>query len=92
VIAFIYADLLIIPIVIAYTKYYGRELTARLVAIMFAGDRAGRARGRRDFQRGGARAIDAALDRLDHESGHLLELHDLSEHHLSRPSPRGCSV
>jgi uncharacterized membrane protein YraQ (UPF0718 family)/YHS domain-containing protein len=35
VIAFIYADLLIIPIVIAYTKYYGRELTARLVAIMF---------------------------------------------------------
>ena len=36
VIAFIYADLLIIPIVIAYTRYYGRELTARLVAIMFA--------------------------------------------------------
>ena len=36
VIAFIYADLIIIPIVIAYTKYYGRELTARLVAIMFA--------------------------------------------------------
>jgi YHS domain-containing protein/uncharacterized membrane protein YraQ (UPF0718 family) len=36
VIAFVYADLIIIPIVIAYTKYYGRELTARLVAIMFA--------------------------------------------------------
>jgi uncharacterized membrane protein YraQ (UPF0718 family)/YHS domain-containing protein len=36
VIAFIYADLIIIPIVIAYTKYYGRELTARLVSIMFA--------------------------------------------------------
>jgi uncharacterized protein len=36
VIAFIYADLIIIPIVIAYTKYYGRELTARLVAVMFA--------------------------------------------------------
>src|SRR5438094_532780 len=36
VIAFIYADLIIIPIVIAYTRYYGRELTARLVAIMFA--------------------------------------------------------
>jgi uncharacterized membrane protein YraQ (UPF0718 family)/YHS domain-containing protein len=35
VIAFIYADLIIIPIVIAYTKYYGRPLTARLVAIMF---------------------------------------------------------
>jgi uncharacterized protein len=36
VIAFIYADLLIIPIVIAYKKYYGGDLTARLVAIMFA--------------------------------------------------------
>jgi uncharacterized membrane protein YraQ (UPF0718 family)/YHS domain-containing protein len=36
VIAFIYADLIIIPIVIAYTKYYGRAVTARLVAIMFA--------------------------------------------------------
>src|SRR5436189_6457298 len=36
VIAFIYADLIIIPIVIAYRKYYCGELTARLVAIMFA--------------------------------------------------------
>jgi uncharacterized protein len=36
VIAFIYADLIIIPIVIAYSKYYGRGMTARLVAIMFA--------------------------------------------------------
>jgi hypothetical protein len=35
VIAFIYADLIIIPIVIAYSKYYGRGMTARLVAIMF---------------------------------------------------------
>jgi uncharacterized membrane protein YraQ (UPF0718 family)/YHS domain-containing protein len=35
VIAFIFADLLIVPIVLAYNKYYGRELTARLVAIMF---------------------------------------------------------
>jgi uncharacterized protein len=36
VIAFIFADLIIVPIVIAYSKYYGRALTARLVAIMFA--------------------------------------------------------
>jgi uncharacterized membrane protein YraQ (UPF0718 family)/YHS domain-containing protein len=36
VIAFVYADLLIVPIVIAYAKYYGRPLTVRLVAIMFA--------------------------------------------------------
>ena len=36
VVAFIYADLLIVPIVIAYAKYYGRAMTARLVAVMFA--------------------------------------------------------
>jgi len=35
VIAFIYADLIIVPIVIAYRKYYGGRVTARLVGIMF---------------------------------------------------------
>jgi len=36
VISFIYADLIIVPIVLAYRKYYGGSLTWRLVAIMFA--------------------------------------------------------
>lgn len=36
VIAFIYADLIIVPIVLAYRKYYGWQLTRRMVAIMFA--------------------------------------------------------
>jgi uncharacterized membrane protein YraQ (UPF0718 family)/YHS domain-containing protein len=36
VIAFIYADLIIVPIVLAYRKYYGGRVTARLVAVMFA--------------------------------------------------------
>jgi uncharacterized protein len=35
VIAFIYADLIIIPIVLAYRKYYGWPVTWRVVAIMF---------------------------------------------------------
>src|SRR5262249_48709817 len=35
VIAFIYADLIIIPIVLAYRKYYGWTVTWRIVAIMF---------------------------------------------------------
>ena len=35
VIAFIYADLIIIPLVIVYSRYYGRRLAALLVAIMF---------------------------------------------------------
>jgi uncharacterized membrane protein YraQ (UPF0718 family)/YHS domain-containing protein len=36
VIAFIYADLIVIPILLIYVKFYGRALTWRLVAIMFA--------------------------------------------------------
>jgi uncharacterized membrane protein YraQ (UPF0718 family) len=36
VIAFIYADLLVIPIVLIYGRVYGWTLTRRLVAIMFA--------------------------------------------------------
>jgi uncharacterized protein len=35
VIAFIYADLIIVPIVLAYRKYYGGAMTFRIVAIMF---------------------------------------------------------
>jgi YHS domain-containing protein len=35
VIAFIYADLLIVPILLIYRRYYGGRVTVRLVAIMF---------------------------------------------------------
>jgi uncharacterized protein len=35
VIAFIYADLLIIPLILIYLRYYGRRVTVRLVGIMF---------------------------------------------------------
>lgn len=36
VIAFVYADLLIVPIVLIYGRYYGWRVTALLVAFMFA--------------------------------------------------------
>jgi uncharacterized membrane protein YraQ (UPF0718 family)/YHS domain-containing protein len=36
VIAFVYADLIVVPIVLIYVKFYGRALTWRLVAVMFA--------------------------------------------------------
>jgi uncharacterized membrane protein YraQ (UPF0718 family)/YHS domain-containing protein len=36
VLAFIYADLIVIPIVLIYRKFYGGAVTVRLVAIMFA--------------------------------------------------------
>ncbi len=35
VIAFIYADLIIVPLVIVYRRYYGSATAARLVALMF---------------------------------------------------------
>jgi uncharacterized protein len=35
VIAFIYADLLIIPLILVYLRYYGRRVALRVVAIMF---------------------------------------------------------
>jgi uncharacterized protein len=35
VIAFIYADLIVVPIILIYGKFYGWRLTRRLVAIMF---------------------------------------------------------
>jgi hypothetical protein len=35
VIAFVFADLLVVPIVLIYRKYYGGRIAARLVAIMF---------------------------------------------------------
>jgi uncharacterized membrane protein YraQ (UPF0718 family) len=35
VIAFVFADLIVVPIVLSYTKYYGWRTTRTLVAIMF---------------------------------------------------------
>ena len=35
VIAFIFADLIVLPIVAAYIKYYGREYALRITALMF---------------------------------------------------------
>ena len=35
VIAFVFADLIVVPIVLVYRKYYGGKMTAILVAIMF---------------------------------------------------------
>jgi uncharacterized protein len=35
VIAFIFADLIVLPIIVAYVKYYGREYALRITALMF---------------------------------------------------------
>jgi hypothetical protein len=36
VIAFVFADLIIVPLVVVYARYYGLRLAALLVAVMFA--------------------------------------------------------
>jgi hypothetical protein len=36
VIAFVFADLIVLPIVLIYRKYYGKAFTVRIVALMFA--------------------------------------------------------
>jgi uncharacterized membrane protein YraQ (UPF0718 family)/YHS domain-containing protein len=35
VLAFLFADLIVLPIILAYRKYYGTEYTVRIVALMF---------------------------------------------------------
>ncbi|MDQ6807710.1 MAG: permease, partial [Actinomycetota bacterium] len=35
VLAFLFADLIVLPIIVVYRKYYGREFTVRIVALMF---------------------------------------------------------
>jgi hypothetical protein len=35
VMAFIFADLIVLPIVVAYRKYYGTEFALRITALMF---------------------------------------------------------
>ena len=35
VLAFLFADLIVLPIIVVYRKYYGLQYTARIVALMF---------------------------------------------------------
>ena len=80
VIAFLFADLLIPPIVLYYRKVYGRRFAALLVAVMFGSliiaslvvDALVLARG--------ARADAPAVGRLDHGSARHLELHVGARH------------
>ncbi len=82
VVSFIFADLITIPLLLIYRKYYGNKLTLRIFATFYAVDGGRRARGRRSVpdhgrdpdesaRGGGARPI-------------RLELHDLLEPRVSR--------
>ena len=51
VLAFLFADLIVLPIIAIYRKYYGTRYALRIVALMFVTMVAGRADRRRAVQR-----------------------------------------
>ena len=66
-ISFIFADLIVLPIIVIYRKYYGRAFAARIVALMLLDDDPRRARGRCGLF--SARRPDPG--RAPHARGHL---------------------
>ena len=91
VIAFIYADLIIIPLVLRLPALLrlARGGDRRRADVRRDGRR--RARRGRDLQRARARALDAAVDRLDRRARRDVELHGRAEHPLHAGRGRRCS-
>ena len=71
VIAFVYADLIVVPIVFIYRKYYGGAVTVRLVAIMFAAMVAS------------ALVVDAIFTALDLVPTHRPSIESISERDIA---------
>jgi uncharacterized membrane protein YraQ (UPF0718 family)/YHS domain-containing protein len=71
VIAFVYADLIVVPIVLIYRKYYGGRVTARLVAIMFA------------TMVGAALIVDGIFSALDLVPTHRPSIESISERDIA---------
>ena len=82
VIAFIYADLIIIPIVLVYGRYYGWRLAALLVGIMFGAMVLAALAVDGIFGALGLIPTERPVDRLDHRARDRVELHDGAEHRL----------
>ena len=91
VISFIYADLLIIPLVLIYRRYYGGRLTVVIVGLMFTAIVLSALAVDGIFSAARARAERAALDRLDHGARDLVELHHRRSTSCSRSWPPGSS-
>ena len=82
VIAFIYADLIIVPLVLVYGRYYGWRVAAMLVTIMFGAIVAAALAVDGIFSAFGLIPSGSSVDRVDHRARDHLELHDLPEHRL----------
>ena len=86
VIAFIFADLLILPILNIYRKYYGWPMTLRIVAVFYVAMVAAGYVVEILFGLTGL-APDPSSAHLP-DDGHPLELHHLAQHRRARSSPR----
>ena len=84
VIAFIYADLLVIPILLIYRKYYGTRIALLLSSIMFASIVLAALVVSGVFGLAGLIPSERPARRLDHRARDRLELHDVPEHRLPR--------
>ena len=84
VIAFIFADLLILPILNIYRKYYGRRMAGVPARHLLRGHGRRRIRRGAGLRRPRGRPGPVPTRRLPEERHHL-ELHDLAQHRLPRP-------
>ena len=80
VVAFIFADLIIIPILVIYRKYYGTKMMLTLLGIFYATMVAGRVHRRVPLRR--ARADPGQRDGQGRRDRHQLELHHHPQHRL----------
>ena len=85
VIAFIFGDLIIAPILNIYRKYYGLRMAAFLASVLYVTMVARRARRRVPLP--GARDRAHRAQREGRDGERHLELHDVPEHRLPRASP-----
>ena len=84
VIAFIYADLIVVPILLIYRKYYGAKVAALISSIMFGAIVLAALLVQWIFDAHGPDPGDEAGRRVDHRARDRLELHDVPEHPVLR--------
>ena len=84
VIAFIYADLIIVPILLIYRKYYGAKVAALIASIMFGAIVIAALAGAVDLRPHGLIPETRPDGRVDHRARHRVELHDVPEHPVLR--------
>jgi uncharacterized membrane protein YraQ (UPF0718 family) len=82
VIAFIYADLVTLPTILVYRKYYGTRFALKLVALMLATMVIAALVVDAAFSAAGVIPESRPVDRVDHRPRHPLQLHRGPEHPL----------